>query len=119
MKVAEGAELKIVSFPLENIVRKGEWPPSSKITTRVFDKMKDEKPILCLGYTDRTIIMRLNDAAAALGLSANALAEKMKTSMADFVEGGGGHVRAGAIRARKGFVKEVLGQILKEVSGGR
>jgi RecJ-like exonuclease len=115
MKVSESEKLKIISFPLENIVKKGEWPPSSKITTRVFDKLKGEKPLLCMGYTNRSIIMRLNDAAAGLGLSANTLAEKMKTSMADFVEGGGGHVRAGAIRAKKGFVKEVLGQLVASI----
>jgi RecJ-like exonuclease len=114
MKVSESERLKIVSFPLENIVKKGEWPPSSKITTRVFDKLKGEKALLCIGYTDRSIIMRLNDAAASLGLSANTLAGKMKASMADFVEGGGGHVKAGAIRAKKGFVKDVLNELMRE-----
>ncbi|HSB46851.1 MAG TPA: DHH family phosphoesterase [Candidatus Bilamarchaeum sp.] len=117
MKVSETGRLKIASFPLESIVRKGEWPPSSKITTRVFDSLKGEKPLLCIGYTDRTIIMRLNDGAAALGLSANGLAEKMKSSMGDFVEGGGGHVKAGAIRAKKGFVKDVLNELVRIAEG--
>jgi RecJ-like exonuclease len=113
---AEG-RLRIAVFSLENIVKRGEWPPSSKVTTRIFDKLKGEGPLLCIGHTDRTIIMRLNDGAVEMGLDANGLAEKMKTSMGDFVEGGGGHVRAGAIRAKAGFVKDVLNQLLGEAAG--
>jgi RecJ-like exonuclease len=109
----EGA-VEIITFPLEGIARKDEWPPSSKITTRVFDKLKAEKPLLCIGYTDRSIIMRLNDAAVARGLDANALAAKLKTTMADFVEGGGGHMKAGAIRVKADFVKDVLNELVRE-----
>jgi RecJ-like exonuclease len=103
-------------FSLEHIARKGEWPPSSKITTRVFDKLNKDAPLLCAGYTDRMIILRLNGPAVGMGLSANALAERMKSVMGDFVEGGGGHARAGAIRAREGFVKDVLSQLLSEIT---
>ncbi|MFH0737732.1 MAG: DHH family phosphoesterase [Candidatus Micrarchaeota archaeon] len=116
MKKQEAGRLLIVSFSLEGIVKKGEWPSSSKITTRVFDNLSGERPLFCIGQTDRSLIMRLNGPAAALGLSANGMAEKMKKSMADFVEGGGGHVRAGAVRVRTGFAKEVLNQIVREAS---
>jgi RecJ-like exonuclease len=114
-KQQEGA-LEIVSFPLEALVKKGEWPPSSKITTRVYDKLcaQGGRPVLCLGYTDRSIIIRLNDSTAALGLSANELAEKIKSVMADFVDGGGGHVKAGAIRVKRGFAKDVLNELLRQ-----
>ena len=84
------------------------------MTTRVFDRMKEGGPLLCMGYTDRSIIMRLNDDAVAAGLSATVLAERVKNSMADFVDGGGGHAKAGALRARQGFVKEVLNGIVRE-----
>ncbi|MFN7991463.1 MAG: hypothetical protein U0R44_04875 [Candidatus Micrarchaeia archaeon] len=116
-KRSDFSGVETVSFSLEGIARKGEWPPSSKITTRVFDKLRGETPIVCIGITDRSLIIRLNDQAAGRGLSANTLAEKMKKAMADFIEGGGGHTRAGAIRAREGFVKDVLGQLLKEIEG--
>ena len=116
MKKTEAGKLLVVSFALEGIAKRGEWPPSSKITTRVFDKLKGERPLVCLGQTDRSIIMRLDDGAVSLGLSANKLAEKLKESMADFVEGGGGHTRAGAIRAREGFAKDVLNELLREIS---
>ncbi len=145
---AEGkGGLEIVSFPLEGIVKKGEWPPSSKVTTRVFDKLKERSgapssglagtpagrgnagtgsvpeqgdrpraPLMCIGFTERSVIMRLNEDAGMLGLDANALAEKLKASMPDFVEGGGGHARAGAIRARPGFARDVLNELIRETS---
>jgi RecJ-like exonuclease len=109
----EGA-VRICIFSLANVVRKGEWPPSGKVTTRVFDKLKDGGPLLCMGYTDRSIIMRLNDGAMEAGLSATLLAEKVKGSMADFVDGGGGHAKAGALRAKQGFVKDVLNELVRE-----
>jgi RecJ-like exonuclease len=117
-KKQQGGQLEIVSFPLEALVKKGEWPSSSKITTRVYDKlcMQGERPILCLGYTERSIIIRLNDRAAALGLSANELAEKIKSVMADFVDGGGGHAKAGAIRVKRGFAKDVLNELLRQAT---
>jgi RecJ-like exonuclease len=116
-KQQEGA-LEIVSFPLEALVKKGEWPSSSKITTRVYDKLSsgDGRPMLCLGYTDRSIIIRVNDPAVALGLSANELAEKIKSVMADFVDGGGGHAKAGAIRVKRGFAKDVLNELLRQAA---
>ncbi len=115
-KRSEAGGSEVCVFSLEGIAKRGEWPPSSKITTRVFDKLKSGRPLLCIGYTDRSVIMRLNDEAVALGLSANALAERMKATMGDFVEGGGGHARAGAIRAKKGFVKDVVNQLLREIA---
>jgi RecJ-like exonuclease len=116
-KQQEGA-LEIVSFPLDALVKKGEWPSSSKITTRVYDKLcaQGDRPVLCIGYTDRSIIIRVNDRAAALGISANELAERIKSVMADFVEGGGGHVKAGAIKVKRGFSKDVLNELLRQAA---
>jgi RecJ-like exonuclease len=106
--------VRLCIFNLGSVVRKGEWPPSGKVTTRIFDKLKEGGALLAIGYTDRSIIMRLNDGAVEAGLSATLLAESVKASMADFVDGGGGHAKAGAIRARQGFVKEVLNAIVRE-----
>ena len=119
MKTTKTGGLEIVTLPLERIVTKGEWPPSGKITTRVYEMVAEnvrEKPVLCIGYNDRSLIIRINDAATTLGLNANDLAERIKKSMADFVEGGGGHAKAGAIRVKSGFVKEVLGELIREAT---
>lgn len=116
MRRSDEGGLEIISFSLEGIVRRGEWPPSSKVTTRVFEKMSAGTPLLCIGHTERSIIMRLNDKAVECGLSANLLAGSLKKSMADFVEGGGGHARAGAIRVNEGFAKEVINELAKEAA---
>ncbi len=106
--------VEICTFGLEGVVRKGEWPGSSKITTCIFDRLKHGGPLLCVGYTGRSIIIRANDSAVARGLGANVLAERVKKGMADFVEGGGGHAKAGAIRVREGFTREVLNALVRE-----
>jgi RecJ-like exonuclease len=109
-------KLKIVTLALENVVKKGEWPPSGKITTKIFEEMSGEEPLLVIGHNDRSIIMRLNEAAEKIGLSANSLAKKIIEIMPDFVEGGGGHIRAGAIRVRQGFVRDVLSELIRQAN---
>lgn len=115
MKQSDG----VVSFALDNIVTKGEWPPASKITTCVFERLSKEEPLVCIGQTERSLIIRLNDAAAERGLSANSLATEIVESMPDFVIGGGGHVKAGAIRVRKEFSKDVLNELIRKIKEKR
>jgi hypothetical protein len=93
------------------------------VTTRVFDILRGSSgagdsgtPLLCIGHTDRSAILRLNDSAVALGLTANGLADAVRTSMADFVEGGGGHAKAGAVRVRAGFVKDAVNELVRAAS---
>jgi RecJ-like exonuclease len=118
MKRVKGKRLDISYFSLEGIAKRGEWPSSSKITTRIYDKLRAGNPraLFCIGYTDRSVIMRLNDEAVALGLSANSLAKSISASMGDFFEGGGGHAKAGAIRAKTGFSKDILNELVKLAS---
>ncbi|MBI5224119.1 hypothetical protein HY990_06895 [Candidatus Micrarchaeota archaeon] len=118
VKRVNAGTIEIVSFCLNSFITKGEWPPSSKITTRIFEiivKETPEVPIICLGYNERTIIIRINERGAKMGLDSNKIAQDILEIMPDFVEGGGGHIRAGAIRVREGFVREVLGQIIKRI----
>ncbi len=114
VKKSEQEGLTTAIFALDNVVKKGEWPPAGKITTNIFEELNNENPLLCIGYTERSVIMRLNDSAAKRGLSANELAKKTVESMADFVDGGGGHAKAGAVRVKKGFAKEVLNEIVRQ-----
>lgn len=116
MKKSTEEGLEIAAFPLDGIVTKGEWPPAGKITTCIFERLSKETPLFCVGYTENSLIMRLNGAAAEKGLSANELAKSIVESMADFVVGGGGHDRAGAIRVKSGFAKDVLNELLREAT---
>lgn len=105
-------------FSLEDSVTKGEWPPSSKVTTFIFEELVKENPndpIVCIGTNPRTLILRISDAAIAEGFETNSIAQKLKFAMPDFVESGGGHAKAGAIRVKEGFVSEVLRHLLREV----
>lgn len=109
-------KVKVLYFNLEEVITKGEWPPSSKVTTKIFEDNNFGGPLVTLGYNERTIIIRINEEAEKLGLSANKIAEEIKSKMDQFVEGGGGHAKAGAIRIKKGFVESVLGEILRMIA---
>ena len=122
VKEEKVGEITTYMFSLEPLVTKGEWPPSSKITTRVCDTLNLEKqnePIFIIGYNPKTIIMRLNQKAAALGLDTNIIAKKALEVMPDFVESGGGHQQAGSIRVKEGFVKDVLNQIINDMKNNK
>jgi len=53
-EIKEG-ELRIVHFALETIVKKGEWPPAGKITTRIFEEKMNSGPVIVIGYNERTL----------------------------------------------------------------
>jgi len=115
MKERKAGAVSVCAIDLEKVVKKGEFPNCSKVTTRVFDRLEGKAagPLLVLGIGERTIIMRLNQAAADEGLSADTIAKKMQETMRDFVESGGGHAKAGAIRVKEGFAGAVAEEIAR------
>jgi RecJ-like exonuclease len=113
MKEKDVGEIKVFTLDLEKVVTKGEFPNRSKVTTRVFEKLNSEKPLIVLGLGERTVILRINQAAADKGISANTIAKKIQETMPDFVESGGGHKKAGAIRVKVGFVESVKNGIIR------
>jgi len=118
MKERKQGDVSVYLVGLEKVVRKGEFPNRSKVTTRVFDRLKENTPgpLVVLGIGERTIIMRLDQAAADRGLGADKLAKKMLETMRDFTESGGGHAKAGAIRVKEGFANAVVDEIVKLVA---
>jgi RecJ-like exonuclease len=116
MKEKKLEKLDVFTLDLEKVIVKGEFPNRSKVTTRVFEKLNSDKPLVVLGIGERTVILRVNQAAADIGVSANDIAKKMQETMPDFVESGGGHVKAGAIRVKKGFVDSVVEEIIKLIT---
>ncbi len=115
VKQMKEGELSIVTFTLDNIVKKGEWPPAGKITTKIFEDMKDRGPLVVIGYNERSLIIRLNEGAERLGANANGLAKEMCDTMPGLIYGGGGHTRAGAIRVKEGFARDVLGRLVERI----
>ena len=58
---------------------------------------------------------RLNDAALLNGLRGNEIIAKMRERFSDFVENGGGHARAAALRIREGYENAAVEEIIKIV----
>lgn len=116
MKEKKAGDVEVYMLELESVVVKGEFPNRSKITTRVFEHLMREEPLIVLGLGERTVIMRINDAAASKGVGADKLAKRILETMPDFAESGGGHVKAGAIRVKKGFVDSVSKEIIKMIN---
>jgi len=117
LREVKAGETDVYVVKLERVVRKGEFPNASKISTRVFDRLKRETPLMILGICGRSVIMRLNDAAVAKGLAANSIAAKLMGTMKDFVHSGGGHKKAGAIRVEEGYSNAVVDEIIRIVNG--
>lgn len=118
MKEKEVNGVKVVIIPLEKVVTKGEFPNRSKVTTAVFEKMNGGEPLFVIGEGKRTLILRVNDAAVSKGINAKEIAEKIRDSMKDFVESGGGHIKAGAIRVKEEFGNSVIGEIVRMIGEG-
>ena len=116
MKERKAGGVAVFIIELEKAVRKGEFPNRSKVTTRVFERLGRDEPMVVLGAGGRTIIIRMNDAATAKGVGADAIAKKLAATMRDFVESGGGHGKAGAVRIKEGFSGAVVEEILKILS---
>jgi len=113
LREVKAGETIIYVVKLERVVRKGEFPNASKITTRIHDRLKRETPLMILGICGRSVIMRLNDAAITKGLAANSIAERLMDTMKDFVHSGGGHKKAGAIRVEEGYSGAVVEEIIR------
>jgi RecJ-like exonuclease len=100
---------------LEGAVKQA-FPSTGKITTNIFEALDQNKPILVIGHGKRSVILRLNELAEQHGLTACGIAEKVKVSMSDFVESGGGHRKAAAIKVKQGFAKDVVEEILRDLN---
>lgn len=115
MKKKKAGGVAVYLLELEPVIVKGEFPNRSKITTRVFERLKRDGPLVVLGLGKRTVIMRINDSAAQKGIRADDIAKKILETMPDFAESGGGHGRAGAIRVKEGFVDSVVEEIIRMI----
>ncbi len=108
--------LCVYILDLENLGKEDYFPSKGKVTTSIFELLIEEKPndpILVIGYGLRSVILRFNDIAEKQGFAANELIEKIKITMKNFVDSGGGHRKAGAVRTKTGFGKDVVEEILR------
>jgi len=113
MKKHNAGELALYVVELDNIIKEQEFPSRGKIVTMISETLGNERPIIILGYGKKTIVIRLNQLAADAGYSAEQLISELKVSMKDFIESGGGHTKAAAIRTQEGYAKSVCDALVE------
>ncbi len=100
-------EIAVYSVELEGLVKEHEFPSRGKVATMIFENIGNERPSIILGYGKRTLILRVNGLAVEAGFAADRLISEIKVTMKDFIESGGGHAKAAAVRTREGFSKTI------------
>jgi RecJ-like exonuclease len=113
MKISEinGAYFYVVD--LENIMKHSDFPSRGKVATQIFESLDQTKPNVVIGYGKQSIVLRVNEKAAELGIRANDLIEKVKVTMRDFIKSGGGHAKAAAVLTQDDFAKNVVEEMLR------
>ncbi len=92
--------IEIFWFNLDSVAEKKEFPNKGKITGRVFDLVNSNKPVAVIGISKKTLIFRFNDIAVSKGIRTDEIIKQMKNNFSDFIENGGGHAYAAALRIK-------------------
>ncbi len=115
LKERETNGVKIAIIDLDRISKKHEFPSKGKIATRVFESINATDPLVVIGYSKKTVLFRINDQAVERGISADKIIAELKITMKDFVENGGGHAKAAALRIREEFARDAVEEIVKVI----
>ncbi|MEW6529099.1 MAG: DHH family phosphoesterase [Candidatus Micrarchaeota archaeon] len=119
IKCKSTQNIEIFLFNLDNIAEKNEFPNRGKITGRIFDlvnKENKEKSVAVIGYSKKTLILRFNNSLVSKGVRANEIIRQMRNNFSDFIENGGGHARAAALRIKEGFENVAIDEIIKMIT---
>jgi len=96
-----------------------EFPGKGKLTSRAFELVMHEGPVVVLGFWDGGISFRLNEDAVLRGITAVKIMGVVRAKMGDFIEGGGGHARAASLKIRRGYTKEVLEEVINQLQASQ
>ncbi|MFA5412362.1 MAG: DHH family phosphoesterase [Candidatus Micrarchaeia archaeon] len=96
-----------------------EFPGKGKLTSRAFELVMHEGPVVVLGVWDGGISFRLNEDAVLRGMNASSVIEAVKAKMGSFIESGGGHGRAASLRIKRGYTKEVLEEVINQLQASQ
>lgn len=110
-------DAKVFFVDTDGLFTEGEYPGRGEMASAVHDALaKDLKtPGITVGFGKRSANMRLNVAALKRGFGADYIIEGIKEAMPNALEAGGGHHVAAGMRIKKGYIKVVLDQLLKEI----
>ncbi|MFA5077087.1 MAG: DHH family phosphoesterase [Candidatus Micrarchaeia archaeon] len=117
VKTRTAGGVQICTVNLDGVAEKREFPTKGKIVSRVLELHTDEGPLLVLGFARKGLIFRLNGAAASRGIRGDEIVRRMKSSFPDFVENGGGHARAAALKISEGFENAAVDEVVKMIGG--
>jgi RecJ-like exonuclease len=115
-KDIKGVKVSVVD--LEKLVKKHEFPSRGKIVTKIFEMLmaaNPEQPIVVLGHGDKSVIIRMNEPAVSRGLAGDKIIIELRSKMGDFIENGGGHAKAAAMKVREDFAKDVIEELIKVI----
>ncbi len=102
---------------LGTIVKKHEFPGLGKSATQVFEALiPKDKPAILIAHGPEVVVLRLNDFAVENGADGTKIVASLKENMKDFIENGGGHARAAALRVKEGFEKNIIDEIIHILS---
>jgi len=118
LKKIEKGEITIYVLPLSSIVKKGEFPNSSKIVSAILESVNEDKPIVVIGYREAALILRANKKAKEKGIDFSKLIAKLNLRFNDFVYSGGGHAVAAAIHTQKGYEQSLINALIEELISG-
>lgn len=123
IEISKRKELKngitFVTMDVEKIVdSSGGFPSKGKVAGKVHDIIEKEidGPLIVLGYTNDAAMFRANRKAVLKGFNANEIIQQVKKEYDKFVESGGGHPGAAAIKYKKGFKKVILNALSEKIN---
>ncbi len=123
IEISKRKELKngivFVTMDVEKISdSSGGFPSKGKVTGKVHDIIEKEidGPLVVLGYTNDAAMFRANRKAVLKGFNANEIIQQVKKEYDKFVESGGGHPGAAAIKYKKGFKKVILNALSEKIN---
>jgi RecJ-like exonuclease len=111
-RLANGITLIIVN--LDKVAKRSEFPSRGKITSRAYE-MSGEEDVVVIGYSEKSLILRVGHKAYEKGIRANELVKKLVSEYSDNASGGG-HARAAAFLFSGLPVDYLLGQMKAMVS---
>ncbi len=119
MKHDKVGEFRIYTINLDEISTKAEFPSRSKITSQLYEIIKDENAIV-LGVTNKSIIFRITEKANENGVDASKIIEEIKRKYPEHILSGGGHSKAAAIRVKNeemfNFIKKEIKEYIRKIN---
>ncbi|MEM4625829.1 MAG: DHH family phosphoesterase [Candidatus Bilamarchaeaceae archaeon] len=114
MKKLNKNDVIVFIVPLNDIVKKGEFPTSSKIVSAILEKTSEDEPVVVIGYRDGVILLRANKNAASRGINFSEIIDRLTKRFSDFIHSGGGHSSAAAIHLQKGYEQTIIESLIEE-----